>query len=187
MTVPAVEVGARVRASREARGLSLSALARRSGLGKATLSGLEAGTRNPTLETLYAVTTALGLPLTAVLGPRTATASGAAVDARLIDRYEDGAAVTETYRVRVRAGAAQLSAAHAPGTREYLTVLAGTVLVGTETAPARLAPGEAHTWAADIPHVYRAEDADAEAVLLVRYPAAGAGPPGAGRAHPERA
>ncbi|NJA56315.1 helix-turn-helix domain-containing protein, partial [Streptomyces sp. NEAU-H3] len=69
MTGQASEVGARIRELREARALSLSALARRSGLGKATLSGLEAGTRNPTLETLYAVTTALGVPLTAALAP----------------------------------------------------------------------------------------------------------------------
>lgn len=169
MTDAAAEAGARVRELREARGLSLSALARRSGLGKATLSGLEAGTRNPTLETLYAVATALGVPLTAVLGPRTATASGTAVDALLIDRYEDGAAVSETYRVRVRAGTPQLSAAHARGTREHLTVLAGTVLAGTRAAPARLGPGDCHSWPADVPHVYRAGDADAEALLLVRY------------------
>ncbi|NEA44573.1 helix-turn-helix transcriptional regulator [Streptomyces sp. SID11385] len=168
-------MGARIRELREARALSLSALARRSGLGKATLSGLEAGTRNPTLETLYAVTTALGVPLTTVLGPRAATTSGAAVDARLLDRYEDDAAVTETYRVRVRAGAAQCSAAHAPGTREHLTVLAGTVLAGTATAPVRLTPGDAHTWPADVPHLYRATSGDTEAILLVRYPAAGAG------------
>ncbi|MEU6443833.1 helix-turn-helix domain-containing protein [Streptomyces sp. NPDC047046] len=171
MTDQAAEAGAHVRELRETRGLSLSALARRSGLGKATLSGLEAGTRNPTLETLYAVTTALGVPLTAVLGPRTARASGAAVDALLLDRYEDEATVTETYRVRVRTGAAQRSAPHAPGTREHLTVLAGTVLAGTATAPVRLAPGEAHTWPADVPHLYRAPDGDAQAILLVRYPA----------------
>ncbi|ASY33782.1 MULTISPECIES: helix-turn-helix domain-containing protein [unclassified Streptomyces] len=174
MTGQASEVGARIRELREARALSLSALARRSGLGKATLSGLEAGTRNPTLETLYAVTTALGVPLTAALAPPGAapgTASGAAVDARLLDRYEDDEAVTETHRVRVRAGAAQHSAAHAPGTREHLTVLAGTVLAGTATAPVRLAPGDAHTWPADVPHLYRATAADAEAILLVRYPA----------------
>jgi transcriptional regulator with XRE-family HTH domain len=42
-------VGRRLRALREARGTSLSALARAAGVGKATLSGLENGTRNPTL------------------------------------------------------------------------------------------------------------------------------------------
>lgn len=61
------QVGRRLRQLREERDLTLSALARRSGTGKATLSELEAGRRNPTLETLYALTTALGVPLSAAL------------------------------------------------------------------------------------------------------------------------
>ena len=60
-------VGPRVAALRIERGWSLSELARRASLGKATLSGLEAGTRNPTLDTLHAVAAALERPLTAIL------------------------------------------------------------------------------------------------------------------------
>jgi transcriptional regulator with XRE-family HTH domain len=60
-------VGARARTLREARGWSLSALASRAGIGKATLSEIEAGRRNPTLETLYAVAAQLEVPLTALL------------------------------------------------------------------------------------------------------------------------
>src|SRR5918995_6173421 len=54
LTDGAEDVGQRVRELRERRGLSLSELARRAAVGKATLSGLEAGTRNPPLETLQA-------------------------------------------------------------------------------------------------------------------------------------
>ncbi|MEV0969358.1 XRE family transcriptional regulator [Microtetraspora glauca] len=63
----AAEVGQRIRRLRAQRGLSLSELALRAGVGKATLSGLEAGTRNPTVETLYAITAQLDVPLAAVL------------------------------------------------------------------------------------------------------------------------
>ncbi|MGW2658875.1 helix-turn-helix domain-containing protein, partial [Streptomyces sp. NPDC001478] len=82
------DVGRRLRALRRERELSLSELARRSGVGKGTLSELESGSRNPTLETLYALTTALGLPLSAALaeppatagpGPARTTVSGSAV------------------------------------------------------------------------------------------------------------
>lgn len=52
-------IGRRIRRLREERGISLSALARAAGVGKATLSGLENGTRNPTLETLWAITAEL--------------------------------------------------------------------------------------------------------------------------------
>ncbi|MFR9803164.1 helix-turn-helix domain-containing protein [Pseudonocardia sp. RS010] len=50
--------------------MSLSELARRASVGKATLSGLEAGTRNPTLDTLHAVAPAPSRPR-----PRTTPAS----------------------------------------------------------------------------------------------------------------
>lgn len=65
----AQEVGERLRRLRQDGGLSLSELARRSGVGKGTLSELETGQRNPTLETLYALTTALKVPLSTVVGP----------------------------------------------------------------------------------------------------------------------
>ncbi|HLU53085.1 MAG TPA: helix-turn-helix transcriptional regulator, partial [Acidimicrobiia bacterium] len=45
-------VGARVRDLRKARGMSLGALAKATGVGKGTLSELESGRRNPTLATL---------------------------------------------------------------------------------------------------------------------------------------
>ena len=59
--------GARIRQLRTERGLSLSALAAAAGIGKGTLSELEGGRRNPTLETLYAVAGPLGVPLAALL------------------------------------------------------------------------------------------------------------------------
>src|SRR4051794_678857 len=80
----AADVGRRVREWRERRGMSLSELARRAVVGKATLSGLEAGTRNPTLDTLQAVAAALDLPLTTLLSPEPATLRGAAVQVQLL-------------------------------------------------------------------------------------------------------
>jgi transcriptional regulator with XRE-family HTH domain len=177
------QVGRRLRELREQRRLSLSELARRSKLGKATLSELETGQRNPTLETLYAVTTALGVPLSSVLtdpaasaapgasaGPATAPATdGDAVTAALIERYEAADAVTEVFRVRIRPGVVQRSAPHLPGTVEHLYVIAGTARVGDPAAPLTAGPGEDARWAADAPHVYEAPDGLVEGVLLIRY------------------
>jgi transcriptional regulator with XRE-family HTH domain len=192
------QVGRRLRQLREERDLSLSELARRSGTGKATLSELEAGRRNPTLETLYALTTALGVPLSAALtDPRRATASadphgaasdadadaaapasggeragisGAAVTAVLTERFEDGDSVTDVFRIRIRSGASQQSAAHISGTEEQLTVLGGTAVVGDPGRPQTAGPGESAHWRADVPHLYSAPHGDVEAVLFVRYP-----------------
>ncbi|MFE9428150.1 helix-turn-helix domain-containing protein [Kitasatospora sp. NPDC006697] len=167
----AVRVGARLRELRAARGLSLSELARRAGIGKGTLSELEAGRRNPTLETLYALTTSLEVPLSAVLDDPALRAelSGRAVDAVLLERFEGTDAVTETYRVRIRAGAVQESAAHASGTTERIIVLAGTARVGSAAAPELVGPGGHGSWAADGPHLYEAVGGDVEALLVVRY------------------
>ncbi|WP_335936459.1 helix-turn-helix domain-containing protein [Streptomyces sp. PTD5-9] len=173
------QVGNRLKELRVDRRLSLSELARRSRVGKGTLSELENGRRNPTLETLYALTTALDAPLSAVLPsaaaplPVTGRAgvSGSAVDAVLVERFEDTDAVSEVFRVRIRAGTVQTSAAHAPGTREHLTVLHGTARVGETASPLLVGPGDHAAWAADVPHLYSAPSGDVEAVLIVRYPA----------------
>lgn len=53
----------RLRLAREDRGLSMSELARRSGIGKGTVSELENGLRGARLDTLFALSTALEVPL----------------------------------------------------------------------------------------------------------------------------
>ncbi|MEZ0089699.1 helix-turn-helix domain-containing protein [Streptacidiphilus sp. EB129] len=74
----AAETGRRIRRLRGERGLSLSELARRADIGKATLSGLESGTRNPTAETLYAIAGQLGVPLSMLLSTPLLSAPGIA-------------------------------------------------------------------------------------------------------------
>ncbi len=168
-------VGERLRRLREARQLSLSELARRARIGKATLSELESGQRNPTLETLYALTTALEVPLSAAI-PRvgegeTEALRGAAVDAVLVARFDDTEATTELYRLAIRHGRRQTSPAHAAGVTEHLIVFAGTAVVGPATAPLELDPGASGAWPADVEHVYSTlGDEDVSAALLIRYP-----------------
>ena len=166
-------VGRRVRALREERQISLSTLARLAGVGKATLSGLENGTRNPTLETLYAVTAQLGVPLTAVLsGPaETPTVTGAAVTATLLEVFTDTDATYELYRMRVAPGPGQLSPAHQPGVTEHVTVFTGVLRAGPVDAPLTAAAGGHLRWTSDVPHSYAAVgDEEAQASLLLRYP-----------------
>lgn len=166
-------VGRRVRALREERQLSLSTLARLAGVGKATLSGLENGTRNPTLETLYAITAQLGVPLTAVLaGPAgTPTVRGAAVSATLLEVFTDTDATYELYRMRVAPGPEQLSPAHQAGVTEHVTVFSGVLRAGPVDAPLTAAAGGYLRWTSDVPHSYAAlGDEEVRASLLLRYP-----------------
>ncbi|WP_200827482.1 helix-turn-helix domain-containing protein [Thermomonospora echinospora] len=178
-TADLADVGRRLRALREERGLSLSELARRAGVGKATLSGLEAGTRNPTLETLWAVTGELGVPLTALFTrppgqstePDSPVFHGESVEATLLRVFDDETVTYELYQVRFPAGTAQTSPPHPPGVTEHLTVFAGTLLAGPIGSLREAGPGDYVTWRSDVPHGYRVIGGqDVHASLLLRYP-----------------
>jgi transcriptional regulator with XRE-family HTH domain len=173
----ALAIGARLRELREAAGISLGDLAAEAGIGKGTLSELETGRRNPTIETLFAVTTALGVALSAALPAGETQARGAvalsgeAIEAVLVDRFADIAATTELYRVIIAAGRRQDSAPHATGVTEHWIVYAGSVLMGPQGELLRVGPGGNVAFAGDVPHSYLVEgEADVAATLLVRYP-----------------
>jgi DNA-binding XRE family transcriptional regulator len=159
--------------------MSLSELARRAAVGKATLSGLEAGTRNPTLDTLHAVAAALDLPLTTLLSGSPSTIRGAAVEMELLRVFDDGPVTYELYRMRIPAGLTQESPAHHVGVSEHATVFSGLLVAGPLDQPLTAGAGDHVEWAADVPHGYAAAGpADVEASLLIRYPRpeAGRGP-----------
>src|SRR3979409_627627 len=74
--VPAVKSGAPLdviaaplRRRRRPAGLSPTEVARRAGVAKSTLSQLESGTGNPSLETLWALCVALDAPFSRLLDP----------------------------------------------------------------------------------------------------------------------
>lgn len=75
---PAVEnLGAAIRAAREARGLSLRELARRVDVSPSFVSQLERGRANPSVGTLYALVSVLGISLNELLGGPTQGATKA--------------------------------------------------------------------------------------------------------------
>jgi transcriptional regulator with XRE-family HTH domain len=175
----AAHIGERIRRLRNERGISLSALARDARIGKATLSGIEDGSRgNPTVETLYAVAGRLGVPLAALL-PEPGRAEdrplraihGTAVAASLLESFDDGPATTELYHLHIRPGPVQQSPPHPPGTVEFLTVFQGAARVGPVDAPVLIPAGGHASWTSDTPHVYgTATDEDVFASLLIRTP-----------------
>ena len=65
MNEPVRAIGWNLRRARSGRRLSLQELAGRSGVAKATLANLEAGRGNPTIDTLWALALALGVPVVA--------------------------------------------------------------------------------------------------------------------------
>ena len=66
----ATQIAAALRRERARAGVSLTELARRAGIAKSTLSQLESGSGNPSVETLWALGTALGVPFAGWSTPR---------------------------------------------------------------------------------------------------------------------
>lgn len=62
-------IAASLRRERHRSGLSLTEVARRAGIAKSTLSQLESGTGNPSVETLWAICVALDAPFSRLLDP----------------------------------------------------------------------------------------------------------------------
>ena len=81
-------LGSQLRQLRLERDCSLSELARRSGVGKGTISELENDRRGARLSTLFALTTALEAPLSALL-PATDDHAEAVAGEAVVDAGED--------------------------------------------------------------------------------------------------
>lgn len=61
--VSATDVGAMIRRSRKARGLTQRQLAKRVGISEPTIRGVERGTGNPTLEVVFTLLEAVGVKM----------------------------------------------------------------------------------------------------------------------------
>ncbi|HEX8868743.1 MAG TPA: XRE family transcriptional regulator [Lentzea sp.] len=173
-------LGANIRAIREQRGWSLSELARRSSIAKGTLSQLESGTGNPTIETVFSLSNALDVPVSSLVTERTPpdvvlvrardveVLSSNAVDLRLMRRMDIGDTVLEIYDQRVRPGATQTTEGH-PG-REHVLVTSGRLRVGPSEQPYELGPGDYVCFPGSTPHLYETLEGEVSSVLVLEYP-----------------
>jgi len=173
-------VAANMRRLRAERGLTLSELARRSKVGKATLSNLEAGRGNPRLETLWALAVAFDVSFGQLLEPepqpvqvlrvrQSPHISGSAVALRLLDRISPRGTI-EFYEETFSSGSRREAAPHGPGVLEHLLVTSGRLLVGPLGDSVELEAGDFVRFPGDIAHVYAPVGGSARAVVVMNYP-----------------
>ena len=172
-------LSASLRAARKARGLSLDAAAKLSGVSRSMVSQIERGESSPTVATLWALTQALQLDFAGLLEGRPAPgievirASSApviqrgGVTIRILSAAESVGS-HEVYELAFTAGARLTSEAHGPGCREHLTVLEGRLTVTSGEARETLAAGDVARYPADRAHEIAAPDAPARAILIVQ-------------------
>jgi transcriptional regulator with XRE-family HTH domain len=171
-------LAASLRAARKARGLSLDATAKLSGVSRSMVSQIERGESSPTVATLWALTQALQLDFAGLLEDRPApgiavTRAGTApvitrggVTIRILSAPESVGS-HEVYDLVFAPGARLVSDAHAPGCREHLTVLEGRLTVTSGEAVETLGPGDVARYPADRGHEIAA-DTPARAILIVQ-------------------
>lgn len=178
---PLEAIAASLRRERARVGLTLSEVAHRAGIAKSTLSHLESGTGNPSLETLWALCTALDVPFSRLIDPPRPrvqlirAGEGPAVSSAQADYHATllGAcppgARRDIYRVAAEPGHQRTSDPHLPGVVEHVVLSAGRALVGLAEDPVELHPGDAVTYPADVEHVFRALEPGTWAVLVSEH------------------
>lgn len=181
--LPAV-LGRNLKRLRTRQGHSLERLAKLSGVSRAMLSQIETGKSAPTINLLWKIATALGVPFATLLDSQ--KVSGCVVlrrneakilgsrDGRFTSRALfpfDGERRVEFYELRLAACHTEHAEAHAPGTVENLVVARGSIEVRSGREPSvALAEGDAIVFEADMPHSYRnLSDDVAVAYLVMTY------------------
>ena len=175
---PLAAIAASLQRERKRLGLSLAEVARRAGIAKSTLSQLESGAGNPSIETLWALSNTLEVPFSRLVEPPRASVQviragqGPTVIAESAD-YRTSLLAScppqarrDIYWITAEPGRARESAPHPLGTVEHVILSAGRALVGLPADPVELLPGDYVVYPADVAHVFRALDPGTIAVLL---------------------
>jgi len=167
-----------LRREREGAGLSVSELARRASVSKATISQLESGAGNPSVETLWAIGDALGVPFATLvedrapasrlirLGDHSGVPSAASPYlATLLSAAAPGTR-RDIYLIQAEPGEPRRSLPHHTGTTEHVVLVSGEALIGPSDAPELLHPGDYLSYAGDAAHIFEARRPGTSAVLV---------------------
>ncbi|WP_420041302.1 helix-turn-helix domain-containing protein [Gordonia sp. MP11Mi] len=172
-------VAASLKRERSRAGISLAELARRAGIGKSTLSQLESGDGNPSIETLWSLSVALGIQFSALVdaprplvevirlgdGPTIGASEADSYTATLLSAARPGTR-RDAYLIRADRGRPRLSQPHARGVVEHVVLCSGRADVGPTESPVRLEPGDYLNYPGDVEHTFDALADGTIAVLL---------------------
>jgi len=169
----------RLKEARRAKGLSLDAVAKLSGVSRSMVSQIERGESSPTISTLWNLTKALQVDFAGLLeddqDSRVEVLRSGDVPA--IDNHGTGCSIRilsppeeagrhEVYDLQFSQNGVLDSLPHAQGAREHLTVVEGRLSVTSGEAVEQLSMGDTARYAADVAHKICA-DGPARAFLVV--------------------
>ncbi|GAA1616400.1 MULTISPECIES: helix-turn-helix domain-containing protein [Brevibacterium] len=176
---PRAQVAAAVKRERQRAGLSLSEVARRAGIGKSTMSGLEAGTANPSLETMWALAAALDIPLSRLLDPPqhevalhhvrdmpSLPSTSANYVATLLSTSPPTAR-RDIYFIAAEPGESRNSHPHPAGTVEHVIVGRGAARIEALGQSYELVAGDYLVHPGDQPHTFTALEPGTNCIFVI--------------------
>jgi transcriptional regulator with XRE-family HTH domain len=171
-----------LRRLRIARRLSLSELARAAGMSKATLSGIERGHCNPTVDTLASLAAALRVSFGELLEEpplgevRIVRACGRRPDAaagvwRISLDTLAPPAVGDFSELALEPNQLDEPEPRTAGSRAHVYVLRGKLIAGPVEHPSELGAGDYASFPVDVAHAFESRRQPARALLLTHAPA----------------
>lgn len=176
---PREQIAAAIKRERMRANLSLSEVARRAGIGKSTMSGLEAGAGNPSVETMWALATALDIPLARLLDPPQyevallhtkdlpSLPSTASNYAATLLSASPANARRDVYFIQAEPGQPRVSQPHPVGTVEHVILGQGAARIEVLGQDYELHVGDYLTYPGDQPHKFTALQPDTNLVFIV--------------------
>jgi transcriptional regulator with XRE-family HTH domain len=176
-------LAANLRRLRIARHLSLSELTRITSMSKATLSGIENGRGNPTVETLALLAGALHVSIADLLEEpqlgevRIVRASQAgarpfaSMDRRQLDMTTGLHGGLDIFELALPSRHVHEMSPRTAGSRQGVLVLHGKLIAGPVERVSELSVGDYVSFPTDAPHVYEAGRAPARALITAYTPA----------------
>jgi transcriptional regulator with XRE-family HTH domain len=168
--------------------MTLSALAEQAGVAKSTVSLIERGQGNPSIDTVWALASALGVPFTSLFHDEppaddvsvvreddgsVIAVESAGLEEGLVVRHmltRTGGALIEIYTLVLDEGAVRHAEAHVAGLFEHITVAAGRVQISSDSFQEVLGQGDLISFRADRPHTYRVLEGPVRLVSVHEYP-----------------
>ena len=178
---PLATIAAALQRERRRAGLSLAEVARRAGVAKSTLSQLEAGVGNPSIETLWALSTTLDVrfaelvepPRNAVrlvrAGDGPTVASGSADYRTALLSAGPPQVRRDLYRITAEPDRTHHSQPHAAGVVEHVVLGSGRAWVGPAADPVELAANDYLSYPGDVAHIFRAVEPGTTAVIVSEH------------------
>ena len=152
----------RIKSLREEKNYSLSGLAKKAGISKSNLLGIEEGKTNPTINTLWAIANALNVPFGELIEDKITEEN---IEITLIEKQKN----IEVYKMKLKNHHTQKATPHPKNTKEDIFVIEGEILTGTFEEPKILNKNEIYTFRADRPHIYKAITKTATLIVTIHY------------------